>query len=351
MKRIRCLLFLIVIFCLVSTPSGAVTDTSREGWELVMDKNGIKAYARKVEGSGIFEFRAVMVADARAEVVAEALRDTPAMTEWLPHCDKSYILEMKDRDHFSDYISLDLPWPVKDRDLVIDTITRYDFVHARAVTDFFDTEITSCPPRDSHIRMPDLKGQYVFEFVTREKTGIVHTYRADIGGSLPEWMANLATKYNIYNTFLNLQKMFKNEKYINLSKTSPDRELCERFLGSKQQVQESLVARLREFIHDSDFVDMIRDSRNVDEVLDVSDGRISETLLYGWGSDESKKKAIKVILETYLCGHTENKELINTVLNDNNLADTILNGPQGRKSSRQIIEAYLKTGVNTAAGN
>jgi len=335
-------LALLMISALVLTTDQSIADNLDRSWELVMEKNGIKAYARKVSGSGIFEFRAVMVVEARAEVIAEALLDTPASTEWLPDCDSAYTIEMESRNNLTNYFSLDLPWPVKDRDLVMKTETKYDFDHARAVVNFIDTEIASCPPKKSHIRIPSLKGQYVFVYVTREKTGIVHTYRADLGGSLPEWLANFAAKYNIYNTFMNLKAMFKKEKYVELGKTSPDRELCEKFQADRQQTKDVLAARLREFIRDTDFVDMISNSRAIDDVLDTGNGRISETLLYGWGSDESKKKAIRYVLKIYLSGRTCDENTIKTVLHDDNLINTILDGPCGKgRSSRQIIEAYL----------
>ncbi len=346
MKKLFCLV--LMTCCLTLTTNRSIADECGSDWEMVMNKNGIKAYSRKVAGSGIFEFRAVMVVDARAEVVAEALRDTPAMTEWLPDCDKAFVVTLKDRNHFSTYFSIDLPWPVKDRDVVINTVTKYDLAHARAVTDFITFEEVAYPPRESHIRMPYIKGQYVFEYVTREKTGIVQTYRADIGGSIPEWMTNFATKYNIYNTFMNMKDMFKKEKYIEQAKTSPDREICENFQTNREETKSVLVARLREFIQDTDFIDMIRESRAIDDVLDDGNGRISETLLYGWGSDESKKKAIRFLLKSYLSGRTCNKKVMDTALDDDKLIDTILQGPGPEETpSRQKIEAYLKTGSNT----
>lgn len=136
------------------------------------------------------------------------------------------------------------------------------------------------------------------------------------------------------------------EKYIALGKTSPDRELTERLLADKERVKNILEARLREFIRDGDFVDMImRESRNVDNVLEADKGRISETLLYGWGSDESKKKAIRVVLEIYLSGLTRDENVVKSLLHNDTLVSTILNGPRpGEKTSRQIIEACLQSG-------
>ncbi len=348
MERIT-FLFLLVIFCvcgLVHTTAEAASGEAEGDWELVMNKNGIKAYSRKISGSGIFEFRAVMVVDSPVEVIGEVLRDVPADTLWLPYCDEARMLMKKDRNNFTLYLSFDLPWPVNDRDLVMESVTEYDLEHGRAISNLFSTEINTCPENDDHIRMIDMTGQYVFEFVTRQRTGIIHTYRADIRGSIPEWMANYATRNNIYNTFMNLKDMFKKEKYIEMAKTSPDRDLTERLLADKQRVKNVLEARLREFIRDGDFVDMMmKESRNVDAVLDADNGRISETLLYGWGSVESKKKAIRVVLELYLGGLTRDQELTRAVLDDDNLVNTILHGPgAGEKTSRQIIMTYLETG-------
>ncbi|MBI9076729.1 MAG: START domain-containing protein [Desulfatibacillum sp.] len=335
------LLFLAVVLSFAAPPSMAETQYGE--WELVMDKNGIKAYSRKVEGSGIFEFRAVAVVDAPIEVVGETLRDVPACAEWLPYCNESRLLEMKDRNHFSTYVSLDLPWPLKDRDLTLGTETEYDLVHGRAVTDLYNTDIASCPITDSHIRMPCLKGQYVFEFITRERTGIIQTYRADLAGKVPDWMANIATKYNMYDTFMNLKEMFKKEKYIELAKKSPDLEICLDILANKNRVKEILVARLKEFINDEGFIAMILADRDIDRILLSDNGKTSETILYGWGSDESKKSAIKGILRAYLSARGQDEKTIKTVLKDETLVETILYGPKPScPSSGRILETYLK---------
>jgi hypothetical protein len=348
MKKIGELLFFFCCLMIVAFP--AVGETVHGDWELVMDKNGIKAYSRKIAGSGIFEFRAVMVVDAPIEVVGEMLRDVPAVSEWLPYCDAARLVETEDRNNFTTYFSLDLPWPVKDRDLVMKSVTRYDFDLGRAVSDLFDTQAAACPLRETHIRIPEMKGQYVFEFITREKTGIIHTYRADIGGSLPDWMANYATQNNMYNTFVNMKKMIKKEKYQALGRVSPDREITERLLADKQRVKSVLEARLREFIKDLSFVDMIYNSRDIDEVLKADNGRISETLLYGWGSAESKRKAVRVVLEIFLSGLTDDPKLTAAILNDDRLAETILYGPApGKENSLRIIKAYLN-GAGCPAG-
>lgn len=324
------------------SPAAASSD---DGWELVMDKNGIKAYSRPVKGSGIFEFRAVAVVDAPLEVVGEMLRDVPATSQWLPHCDNSYMVEMQDRNHFTTYISLDIPWPVKDRDLVLATSTEYDLEHGRAVTDLKNAIVASCPVKDDHIRMPTLTGQYVFEFVTRERTGIVHTYRADLAGNIPDFMINWATKYNIYKTFMGMKEMFKKKKYIEAGRRSPDKNIIVNIMEDKTHLKEIMVARLREFIKDTGFIDMILMDKNIDDVLVSDNGRTSETILYGWGSDKSKKKAISGILEAYLSTRTKDDELIKKILADQSLTNLILSGSGANgETSIQIIESWLNLG-------
>ena len=250
---------------------------------------------------------------------------------------------MKDRNHFSTYVSFDLPWPLKDRDLTLGTDTEYDLVHGRAVTNLYNTHVFSCPENDEHIRMPSLKGQYVFEFITREKTGIIQTYRADLAGSVPDWMANIATKYMMYDTFVNLKEMFKKEKYIEAGKQSPDQEVCLNILENKKRVKEILVARLREFIRDDAFIEMILGDQDIDQVLLSDNGKTSETILYGWGSEESKKTAIKGILNAYLTAQGQDEKTIKTVLKNNALVETILHGPKpSAPSSQRIMETYFK---------
>ncbi len=346
-------IFFAILIMITGAAMFASAATASDGeWKLVMDKNGIKAYSRPVEGSGIFEFRAVAVVDAPLEVVGEMLRDVPSTSEWLPYCDKSQMAEMKDRNHFTTYLSLDVPWPLKNRDLVLKTSTEYDLEHGRAVTDLINTTLASYPEKDTHIRMPCLTGQYVFEFVTRERTGIVHTYRADLAGSVPEWMANFATKYNMYNTFQNMKEMFKKEKYIELGAKSPDRKVVEDALANKENVKQVMISRLTQFINDAEFLEMLTADKGIDEVLFTDNGKTSEILLYGWGSDDSKKDAIRGILKAYLASVTQDESLINNIIGDAELLDVILNAPgDGGTPSKVIIENHLKKGDMLAQQN
>lgn len=327
---VACLLAVLFIF--------AQPVFAEDGWKLVMDKDGIKAYMREVPGSPIKEIRAVATMDATLENIGELLRDTPASTEWLPYCEEAKLLKMYHRNKLDLYYLLSPPWPVKDRDLVINSDTTYDLDAGRAIVNLTATTVPGMDATDDAIRIKDFSGQYVFEYIDRNRTGVIYTYRVDLAGSIPVFVMNLMGKYTLYDTIRNIRKMVQQEKYIELAKKSPDREVCESILGDKEKVRKVFRTRLNEFIGDKTFVDELAQDDDMIACFFSSKSGLAEILLYGWGSDESKKEAISALLTRWLPKKVgDNPKLVKKMANDEELVDAILSG---NGNALAIVQSY-----------
>ncbi|MEW5736921.1 MAG: START domain-containing protein, partial [Thermodesulfobacteriota bacterium] len=311
-----------------------------DGWKLVMNKNGIKAYMREVPGSPIKEVRAVATMDATLENIGELLRDTPACLEWLPYCKQAEVLKTYHRNKMDLYYLLSPPWPVKNRDLVINSDTFYDLDAGRAIVNLTATQVPCVPETNDAIRIKDFSGQYVFEYIDRNRTGVIYTYRVDMAGAIPAFVMNIMGKYTLYDTIQNLRRMVKLQKYIDLAKKSPDREICESILNDKDKVRNVFRTRLGEFIGDKKFVDEISSDDDMLACFFSSKTGLSEILLYGWGSDESKKKAISALLTNWLPKKVgNNPKLVEKMAKDKVLVDAILTG---NGNALAIVESYAK---------
>jgi len=296
-------------------------------WKMVMDKNGIKAYQRSIPGTNIHEIRAVTVVEAQLETVGEVLRDVPANEEWLPWCEVARVITMRDRNDMDVYVVLDLPWPVSNRDMVLCSKATYDIPHARAIVDLKTITHPRKPVVKGTVRITDFSGVYVIEYVSRNRTGLIYTYRVDLGGRIPVRILNFLGKYTLYDTFMGLKEMARKKKYIQAGLTSQDRELCEGILADADAVHRIFRNRLLEFVGDKEFIEKVAADQDILEAFFADEqGCMAEILLYGWGSVDSKKKAIRALLREHLKKQVDDPDKIESIVKDDAVVEAILKG-------------------------
>jgi hypothetical protein len=318
---------LLLLALLLGLPSRVSMAASE--WRKVLDENGVKGYARSVPGSDILEFRSTLVIPARIELIAEILRDVQGLKRGSSRCREVRILEMRDRNHYTFYVAYDLPVPMDDRDVVIRVSTTYDLALGRAVCELAAVDSPLMPPRQGYRRIKDLRAQFVFEYLGREKTGIVYTSRTDPGGHIPDFLVNYSNKKSLRESAADLRKATADPKYRKAAATSPDRELVERILADPTKMDAIVRNRLAEFIHDRDFVALLAEEPVIKRALQTGDDRVGEILLHGWGSRDSRRQAVSVLLQQLLSRRGLDQPSIARLASDAPLLDQLLAGQGG----------------------
>lgn len=295
-------------------------------WKLVMDKDGIRAYARQAPGSNIQETRAVMTVDANLETVNAVMRDSPGYKDWFPYYKKSEVVEERSRHDLDVYMVLSLPWPVQERDMLMNCKSVYDLKAARGVVSLCAKDSPKFPPTPHAVRIKNYTGSNVFEFISKDKTGVIFTMKLDLAGRIPPAILNMLAKYNLYDTFVGLRRMVKKPRYIEAGKRSDEQNIVKGVVDSDASIREVFRTRLLEFIGDRTFVEKVVDDAALRERFFASQNSLAETLLYGWGSEKSKKEAVTKILLAYLPAHVSDPKAAQSLASDEELVDTILNG-------------------------
>ncbi len=254
-----------------------VTSTSTTGsagpWKLTRNQDGIKSYARSVPGSKILELKAITVINARMEVIGEVLRDVPSSPKWVADCSEASIIRTLGRNDMIVHTLLNFPAPVSDRDLVVKSTTTYLLDRARGIITITSVKDPAAPPRPGVVRMTNFSGKYVLEYITREKTGIIYSYRADPAGNIPAFMVNMAGRDSLFKTLKGLKKMASNPKYIEAAKRSPDIALFENTLKDKGKTRTILKNRLLEQIRDVETVNYVVRTRKCSDCSLKGTGR------------------------------------------------------------------------------
>jgi hypothetical protein len=140
------------------------------------------------------------------------LLDPEAAPEWMHKCEKFEIVEQVDALSAVIYFINGAPWPVSDRDAVIISSMSQD-PETLALKVEINTVNDLLPENDDYVRIPHMKGFWLFEPTEKGQVLITYQVHANPGGSLPNWLANSVVVDTPYYTMSNMADMLKLEKY------------------------------------------------------------------------------------------------------------------------------------------
>ncbi|MBU2489347.1 MAG: hypothetical protein KKA60_08145 [Proteobacteria bacterium] len=259
----------IAAFCLTLLLSApALSAGLPGGWEQIYEWRGVKAYQRSFEGTDVKEYKAVTLLPARLEVVGEVLKDIPGYTEWFPNCKEAR--EIHDFGNYAKevYCRMGLPWPVADRDILVKNEVNLDFDTGRAVVDFYAVTDPEVPEIDGVVRMTELTGQYILEYIGRTTTRVTYIHRGHPGGSVPVRLANIAIRYFPYLDLKGLTSQVQEPRYAEAANESQERKMIEDILADRATVRRMMRNRLMVYFQNEKIVDLIMaDEANVDRIL------------------------------------------------------------------------------------
>ena len=332
-----------IILIMLAIPAFGRAVAGENNWKLVNDKDGIQSYCREIPGSELLEIKAVMVVDAPIENVGEMIRDIPGYVNWMPYCGKGLVLT-GNRDDADIRILLDLPWPVTDREVLLNARVTYDLDHGRGFIDMTNQADQYDVFEEGVIRVPVFKGRYTIEYITRHKTGIIYQYSLDLAGTLPRPLKNSISTFFLYENLKNLRDKVNSARYREMGMTSDDRRLCEAILENSDRLDAVVRARLEEFIRDKSFVDWLSEQVPLYDLITSEDGRLSEMLLYSGQAESTRLEAVRFVVRKVLESRKATPEIIENLMRDEDLIRAIHSG-DGQVEPYEVLKAQLEGAV------
>ncbi len=321
MKTLLCL-FPCLLFLLTTSQ----TVCAESEWKLIIDKNDVKVYTRSFPDSQIDEFKGVAVVNARMEVIGEVLRNVADHPKWMDRCKETRIVKNLKDGSVICHITTKIPWPVSTRDVVIrqsvdvsmdeDKGTIILSINFRAIDD------PAVPPRDGIIRIKDLTGRYVLEYIDREHTNVIFHTKTNPIGSLPAFMANYGSRSVPYNTLIGLKKEVKKPKYLSVVKDAGHMNK-ENLLITKM----ILKSQLKKHVRDENLINAMVDDKLVKQILK--------------GKELTKKEVAKLIVESQLRKRTKDKEIIDDIINNEELIQKIIKDKE--LTEKEVVELIMET--------
>jgi len=184
----------------------SLADLSHEReWVLLKEHENFTVYYRNIENSKLQELKILAQTPASPEEVLAALETVEKHKEWVYGTKESYILKKKNYSDFDYYVSIDMPFPVKDRDIVINYQRKQGerpneiHTYSKAVSNIKDL-------REGYVRIERFSSHYHIWENEDGLTYIEYTVSADPGGILPAWLVNLLKAHGptrTINTLLN----------------------------------------------------------------------------------------------------------------------------------------------------
>ncbi len=314
---------------------------SMAGWKLETTDSGIRSYSNNSKGRNLLQFRAITTVDAPVYVVGTVVRDLPSYPQWMASCKQSRVVEMVDENNLTAHITLAVP-VISDRDLVVQAKTAIDLTRARSTVELIQVKSSAVPVARGVVRMPIFSGGYVFEFLGPEKTGVIYTYSADPGGSIPSVVSNWFSKNLLVETLKNMKIMVRRPSYRTMAEGSNDKALWDGALKDPAQVKIIVKNRLEEYFQDRASIDELVDRIDiVDHFLSQNNG-IAELLFDSISMPFNLRRAAHLLLLTFLTKLTDDRSKAEGLANDPVLIDTLLNGPKADQPAvHEIIAGHL----------
>lgn len=191
--------FVITFFVLTLT---GFTYSNSERWELAKEKDGVTVFTRNIQNEQLKEFKAVAEVKTNLHTLFTKIKDFKGYPNWVNDCEESYLVEKVSNQNLIYYIKFNTPWPVSDRDAVI------NFNIIEQTADRIEIQLTNLPERveekNKVVRMPKFNASWVLEKIGENKVKVTHIGFGDPGGSIPTWLANASVVDGPIATIANL---------------------------------------------------------------------------------------------------------------------------------------------------
>ncbi|KUI99187.1 hypothetical protein [Vibrio sp. MEBiC08052] len=204
-------LIALAVLLLLNLPTFAyATESSTEQWSLYKTHGSVKVYSHKTTTNHI-EVKAVAIVKAIPGALVALLHDAQRGPEWIANC-RQVVIETKSAHERIIHVYYSAPWPVEDRDMVIDSVIHYD-PQAQKLTISVQDVGDQYPLERNYVRMKDVSGEWQAIRLNHQQTQISYQGQGSAAGHIPLWLENKLLLSSTYETFLNMATVIEEDVY------------------------------------------------------------------------------------------------------------------------------------------
>ena len=181
--------------------------------KLSLDRNNIKVWTFQKENNPVFQYKAETTFDVPMERAVAVVLDVERTAQWVPYVTKTKVLSRDEqKGEFTLYMVLDFPFPLKDRDVVIQGKMSKDadgsiHINNHVIQNHY-------PEQPDIIRLTKYTGDWTFQKLGNNKVKVTTSGYADPAGSIPLSFVNMFVQQQPYQMLMKMKKEVQNPLYV-----------------------------------------------------------------------------------------------------------------------------------------
>ena len=180
--------------------------TSQNQWILKKNEDDIKVYTRRVSNSKIKEYKATSILHTSVDSILSELLTAPKYTDDCEAGISYYVKQMNSNQHLF-YAYKDLPWPVRDRDVV--TLITVNKISPKKYKLTIEGLPNGIPEKKQMIRIRQLMGHWLIEEKSSNTVMVTQQLFLNPEGKLPAFVINSLIVKGPLKTFQELKHNLK----------------------------------------------------------------------------------------------------------------------------------------------
>lgn len=181
-----------------------------DGWAFKNEKDGVKVYYKKT--SDVHEIKLVTSLKTSLSGVIQLFSEVENYTKWGYKISETKMLKKVNDQDFYYYSKIDFPWPLSDRDLIVQTKLEQDSV-TRRVTSTSWSKYDYLPENKDVVRMKTTTTKWTLVPGAGGWLYVEYYIYADPGGSIPDWLVNMAIDVGPRETIKSMRTILQQPKY------------------------------------------------------------------------------------------------------------------------------------------
>jgi hypothetical protein len=162
-----------------------------QDWKFIKEKDGIKIYTRNDETNPVKSYKGETTLNTTMAKISHIIGRIESFDWWEEDISRIDVLEYKEEEYIKYYLIYDVPWPLDDRDLCVNSVITNDPVTGTRTV--FATPIEGLiPEQPGMVRIKNYWQKWVMEPDGTDKVHIVLEGSVDPGGAIPAWIVNMA---------------------------------------------------------------------------------------------------------------------------------------------------------------
>ncbi|WP_373079116.1 START domain-containing protein [Zhongshania sp.] len=175
------------------------------GWESIRVENGIEVFSRPVKGVDYRELRGVTELQAPVSEILSFMKDISAIPKINPLIQKVYRLQGTS-DATLIYMLMKMPWPVSDRDVIINRSFSEDKkLNSVVIREYATDGLVAVKP--GVVRVTSMEQSWSLHAIDECRVTIDFRSLADPAGAIPTSIVNRLSRDAPFTTLKNLKRL------------------------------------------------------------------------------------------------------------------------------------------------